>query len=55
MFDGEQGIALHVIQGNRTASPGEGDVSEFFSRCGRILAYILELRRDGYSKPMFVR
>ena len=54
MFDGEHGIALHVIQGNRASSPCEGVVSGFSLSCGRILAYILELWRDGYSKLMFV-
>ena len=55
MFDGEHGIALHVIQGNRAPSPSEGEVSEFFSSFGRILAYILELRRDRYSKLIIVQ
>ena len=55
MFDGEHGIALHVIQGNRAASPCDGEVSDIFWSCGRILAYILELRRDGYSKFIFVQ
>ena len=31
MFDGEHGIALHVIHGNQAASPGEGK-SQSFSR-----------------------
>ena len=31
MFDGEHGIALHAMQGNRASSHGEGDVSWFFS------------------------
>ena len=43
MFDWEFGIALHAMQGNRTSSPGEGDVSFDFSSCGRNLGYILEL------------
>ena len=55
MFDGEHGVALHVIQGNQASSPGEAQFSEFFSSCGGILANILELRRDGYSKLMFVQ
>ena len=45
MFDWEHGIALHAMQGNRTSSPGEGDVSWDFSSCGRNLGYILELQR----------
>ena len=43
MFDVEQGIYLHPVQGNRTASVGEGEVSPIFSSCGRNLGYILEL------------
>ena len=31
MFDGERGIALHAMQGNRASSPGEGEVSWFYS------------------------
>ena len=31
MFDGEHGIALHAMQGNRASSHGEGDVSWFLS------------------------
>ena len=54
MFDGEHGIALHVIQGNQASSPGKAEFSEFFSSCGGILANILELRQDGYSKLIFV-
>ena len=43
VYDGEHGIALHVSQGNRASSCGEGEVSVFFSSCGRNLEYILEL------------
>ena len=45
MFDGEHGIALPVIQGNRGSSHGEDEVSWFSSRCGGNLEYILELER----------
>ena len=45
MFDWEQGIALHTMQGMRASSPAEGDVSWDFSRCCRNLGYILELQR----------
>ena len=45
MFDWENAIALHVIQGNRASSRGEGEVSWVFSSCGRNLGYNLELRR----------
>ena len=45
MFDGERGNALHAMHGNWVSSHGEGEVSWFFSSCGRNLGYILELRR----------
>ena len=45
MFDWEHRIALHAVQGNRTSSPGEGDVSWDFSSCIRNLGYILVLQR----------
>ena len=44
MFDGEQEIALHPMQGFRPSSSEEGDVSWDFSSCGRNLGYILELQ-----------
>ena len=44
MFDWEQGIAVHAMQGNRASSASEGDVSWGFSNCGRNLGYILELQ-----------
>ena len=45
LFDWENAIALHAMQGNRESSPGEGEVSWVYSSCGRNLGYILELRR----------
>ena len=45
VFDLEHGMALHTMQGKRCSSCGEGDISPFFSCCGRNLGYILELRR----------
>ena len=45
MFDGEHGITLHAMQGNRASSRGEGEVSWFFSSSGWNLRYILELRQ----------
>ena len=45
MFDWEQGIALQARDGNRSSSPGEGDVSWDFSSCGRKLGYIFELQQ----------
>ena len=45
MFDWENAIALHAMQGNRVSSRGEGEVSWVFSSCGRHMVYIFELRR----------
>ena len=45
LFDWEQGVALHAMQVNRASYPGEGDVSRYFSSCGRNLGYILELQQ----------
>ena len=45
MFDWENAIALHAMQGNRASSLGEGEVSWVLSSCGKHLGYILELRR----------
>ena len=45
MFDWENTIALHAMQGNRASSRGEGEGSWVFSSCGRHVGYILELRR----------
>ena len=45
MFDWEHGMSLHAMQGNRASFLYEGEVSWFFSSCGRNLGYIFELRR----------
>ena len=45
MFDWENGMALHTMQGNREYSPGEVDDSWDFLSCGSKLGYILELQR----------
>ena len=45
MFDLENAIAVHAMQGNRASSRGEGEVSWVFSSCGRHLGYILELQQ----------
>ena len=45
MFDWENAIALHAMQGNRASSRGEGEVSWVFSSCGTNLGNILELQR----------
>ena len=44
LFDLEDGIALHAIQGNGEPFPGEGVVSWDFSIFGRYLGYILEVQ-----------
>ena len=54
MFDWENAIALHAMQGNRGSSRGEGEVSCVFSSCSRHVGYILEIRRDAHSKREFV-
>ena len=43
MFDGEQGIALHAVQGNQASSHGGWNVSWFFSSCIGNVVYIFEL------------
>ena len=45
VFDWENGIALHAMQGNRASFPSEEDVSYDFSSCGRKLGYIRELQQ----------
>ena len=45
MFDWENGIALHAMQGKIASFPSVGDVSYDFSSCGRNLGYIRELQR----------
>ena len=35
MFDCENAVPLHAMQGNRASSRGEGEVSWIFSSCGR--------------------
>ena len=45
VFDWENAIALHAMQGNRASSSGKWEVSWVLSSCGRHVGYILELRR----------
>ena len=45
MFDLENVVALHPMQGIWDPSPAEGDVSWDFSSCSRNLRYILELQQ----------
>ena len=44
LFDWEQGITLHAMQGNRASSLSERELSWFFLSCGGNLGYVLELR-----------
>ena len=44
IFDWENGIALHAMQGNRASFPSEGDVSYDFSSCSKHLGYIHQLQ-----------
>ena len=53
LFDWEQGIALHAVQGNQASSFNEREVWWFFSSCSGKLGYVLELRR-GKSLKTFV-
>ena len=46
VFDWENGIALHGMQGNRASFASEADVSYDFSSCGRNLWDIRELQRE---------
>ena len=55
VFDWENGISLHAMQGNRASFPSEGDVSYDFLSCGRNLGYIRELQQGGHSKLNFVQ
>ena len=45
LFDWENAIALHAMQGKRASSLAEREISWVFSSCGRNLGYILEFRR----------
>ena len=53
VFDWENGIALHAMQGNRASFPREGDVSYDFSSCSKNLGYIREFeRRWPFETPL---
>ena len=54
MFDWENAISLHAMQGNQASSRGEEEVSWVFSSCGRYPVYILEYDGDAHSKWEFV-
>ena len=44
VFDWENGIAVHAMQGNRASFPSEEDVSYDFSSCSKNLWYMRELQ-----------
>ena len=45
VFDWENGIALHSMQGTRSSSHSEGYVSRDFLSCSKNVGYILELQQ----------
>ena len=55
VFDWEDGIALHAMQGIRASFPSEGDVSYDFSSCARNLGIFASYSGDGHSKLHFVQ
>ena len=54
MFDCENAIALHVMQGNRASSHGEGEVSWVFSSCAGTWGIFSSYDGDAHSKREFV-
>ena len=54
MFDRENAMALHAMQGNRASSRGEGEVSWVFSSCGRHVVIFSSYDGDALSKREFV-
>ena len=55
MFDCIYVIALQAMQGNQASYHGEGEVSEFFSSCGRDLFIYLSYGGDVPSKLVFLQ
>ena len=55
MFDGELGIALHAMQGNRASSPGEGEISWFYSVAVITWGIFSSFLGDEPSKLVFVQ
>ena len=55
MFDGERGITLHAMQGNRASSCGEGEFSLIFSSCARSCGIFSNYGGDDPSKLVFVK
>ena len=56
MFDWENAIPLHAMQGSRASSRGEGEVSWVFSSCGMAGTWGIFSCYDGdaHSKRDFV-
>ena len=54
VFDWENRIALHAMQGNRASSRGEGEVSWVFMSYGRNLCIFSSYSGDIHSKLEFV-
>ena len=54
MFDWENAIALHAMQGNQASSRGEGEVSWVFSSCGITWGIFSSYDGDAHSKREFV-
>ena len=53
MFDGERGIAVHAMQGNRALSNGEGKSPGFPPVVAGTWSTFLCYGRDGHSKLEF--
>ena len=54
MFDWENAIALHAIQGNRASSRGEGEVSWISRVAAGTCGIFSSFDRDAHSKREFV-
>ena len=54
MFDWENAIDLHAMQGNRASSRGDGEVSWIFSSSAGTLGIFSSYDGDAHSKRQFV-
>ena len=54
MFDWENAIALHAMQGNRASSLGEGEVSWISRVAAGTWGIFSSYDGDAHSKPEFV-
>ena len=54
VFDWENAIALHAMQGNRASSRGEGEISWVFSSSAGTWGIFSSYDRDAHSKREFV-